>query len=466
MLLNRFCEEISQTLFPLLHEISVNYKQDKNYKAEERAVKIKELNIIREEVNKNIKQFDTLALDSEEYLESGFAKFLSSILSQIEQNYWISKGVCESISSCLPEWLKMLRKFKGIFGLYVIEVLFEIDSLKSEILSSDSMSYVGFLKRIEAYNSYLRPIDPESVLIIKKIFSKDYVRKLFVHLVPQGKSMENIFESALFNTFIVPLPKKVYGKTLVNLTIFIRDCMTDDKCMEEKSSGRVVKKKMPNEECLQQKEKMIKEMEKVFNAIIFCHEFAHVLQRSGCSNFGETADFNSPNISPPLDTSQQLQGIQVTPFNDVSNPESVEQNLNCFLENQELPVKRECAFDLEEIKEVSEVKNFYLRNPQEKKTKKNMNADTGFRIEILLFGQIVKFLNYKTALLFYEPELPNTLEELKNHFRINNTIKHPKESMKMNRMLEDSFDGIIMGKCGMSGNKNLKLLNRFLSSKK
>lgn len=452
MILTRFCEEISKALYPLMHEISTNYEQDPNYKADEKAARIKALNMIKEEVDKNIMRFDTLDLSSEEYFESGFSKFLSIIMSVIENNPCPSKIVCESVSIRLLKWLEILREIKGVFRLYVIEVLLVIAHLKGSILRSNAWFYVISPENIKTNNSCLHPIDSESILIIKKIFSKDYVKSLYMHLVPQGQNMEMILQNALLNTYIVPLPSKVYGICLVNLTIFIRDCVTEKKSKFDKASECALKRKNLDKEYLQKRDLMINTMIKVFNAIVFCHEFSHVLQRSGCSNYGEAANFLSPNCPPPLDTPQKQEEIKITSFNDECNP-SIEKNLNCFLENQELPVKRECSFDSEEIKEAPDAKNsYYLRSAQEKQhkeTKKPEYTDTGFRMEGLLFGQILKFLNYQTALIFYEPELPNTLEELKNHFKTNNTVKHPKESVKMNRIFEDCYNGIIMGKCGM-----------------
>jgi hypothetical protein len=422
---------------------------------DEKIMLIEELTIIEDELYSIGTNFDSLKIKTENFVESGFAKILYALLDVARNKRFFCVRLCDFMSKRLPLWMNLLCKIKGSLSLYLLEILFGFALLETESFKTPLKDYVCEIDELLIINSGILPLDTESKSLIKKLFDKNYIINSYSYLNSSGKRIQKLLEKALSNTYIIQLPNKYYGKTLLNLKILIHDFKsmynTKDEVYEKLQKAGASETEILVS--LEKIERVRNVLIKVCNAIVFCHEFAHFVQRYAFKTFGEVANFDSPNCSPPLEVSKQLSPAKITSFNDSLNTFSNESAAYNMIEEVELPFKKECPNDSEEIKKSSKVSHSYNTriNPEEEiitKVKTSFN-DTGFRMESILFGQVVEYLNFTTALIFCENELPETHKEFKELFAKYNKVKLTRDSMSMNKCASESDYSIELGTCGM-----------------
>lgn len=459
--LTNFCDKIACELLPLISNIATNSNQDPRYRLDEKISLIEELTMMEDELYSIRSHFDNLKIKTKKFVENGFAKILYALLDVARNKKFFCVELCDFMSKNLSSLMKLLFEFKDILSLYLLEILFGLALLETSSFTSSLKDYVR-IDELPAINSKILPLDLESKLIIKRIFAKNYIANSYLYLIPSGKDIHKLLDKALSKTYIISMPHKYCGKTLLNLKILIHDFKSKYNTKNE-INEKLKKAGVGETEVLVRLERIeiVKNvLIKVCNAIVFCHEFAHFVQRYAFKTFGDIINFESPNCSPPLKVSKPLSPDKITSFNDSLNAFSYESVAYNISEEVKLPFKKECANDSEEIKKSSKVlhsHNTRINSEKEIVTKvKASFVDTGFRIESALFGQVVKFLNYTTALIFCENELPETHNEFKELFAKYNEVKATRESMSMNKGASEDDYSIELGTCGMV-NDNLDI---------
>lgn len=296
-LLKNFCSLVANVLFPIEKDISMNYERDINYRKNDKKKIIEKVLKMKNELPPEMMGFENITCDSKNFVEIGFTKFLSELVSTLRRRFPVNATLCKTLTLQLPLMLRTARSIKDTnVCLYYIEVLLSLTDLSEKLLISPDSHYIFAHENI--INQNIFPLDNYTCEKILSLFSIGYFRNAYNYLVPIGKSLDTLLSMALSKTFITNLAYKIHGITMLNLNILIQndsvpDGETIEKCKRHKLPKYHNQKKI---ESILMKKKMTVIG---YRIIVFIHELAHFIQKSECGTFGEVENFDSPNVSPP-----------------------------------------------------------------------------------------------------------------------------------------------------------------------